>query len=71
MVPLELHAESLFLLYFRRFTIVLTASPNVETRLFYRILAAYSRVDLARGAFRHRSRVRGNEVRLRQAEGEY
>ena len=46
-VPLELHDNLFALLYFRRFTIVLTAGPNIETRLLDSLFAANPRSGLS------------------------
>ena len=64
---LELLEVLLVLLYFRCVTIVLTASPNIQTCLLDGIFCANPRSGLSNGALWHRKSSQGSPARLSQA----
>ena len=70
-VLLELYENLLVLLYFRCFTIALTAGPNIETCLLDSIFAANPRSGLSSGALWHRKSSQGSPARANQAQRDY
>ena len=70
-VLLEFYKNLLVLLYFRCFTIVLTAGPNIETRLLNSVFAANRRSGLSSGALWHRKSSQVSPARVSQAQRDY
>ena len=64
-VLLQLREDLLVLLYLRWVTIVLTAGPNIETRLLDSIFGADLGSGLSSGALWHRKSSQGSPTRLR------